>query len=173
MKLINRELVPGTKPKIYIGHRPFNDPSGTAKMTTTYFCEYCHFGRRRTRSLKTSNKQLAIRRAHEIINHLDAGDDNPVNERLEIADLARQYLEMQRNRSRAPTTITKYKYVLATFVAWAIVHVDKPAAFCTEQHFWQWHRAMIDDGCPRGCTHARTKNRAPSRRASDDPAAEE
>lgn len=146
MKLIERQLVEGTDPPVYIGKREYRDKQGVRKPTTTYFCEYCIHGQPVQRGLKTPSKQLAIRRVHEILSRIDRGEGQAVRARAEIPEIGRAYLEMQRGRNCAPTTYTKYKHGVVSWAAWAAVHFRRPAALFTEQHFWQWHQTLINDG---------------------------
>lgn len=146
MKLLERELVTGTEPKVYIGRRVYRDRLGMARVTRTYFAEYCVYGRRFCAALKTADKALAVRRAHEIVSRIARGEQGPVARRDSVAQIARAYLEMQVARGRAPTTLTKYTHVLTLFAAWCMAHFPRPAALFGEQDFWRWHHTMIADG---------------------------
>lgn len=146
MKLIERQLVEGTDPRIYIGKREYAGKGGKRKVTGPYHCEYCIHGRPVQQALKTPNKQLAIRRVHEIISRIDRGERHEVRARIEFPEMGRAYLEMQCGRNCAPTTYTKYKHTVVSWAAWSAVHFGRPAALYTEQHFWRWHQALIDDG---------------------------
>jgi len=146
MKLIGRKAVPGTDPTVYIGPRPSRGKDGVERTTRTYSAEYCLDGQRCYEALKTTNEQCAIRRAHEMVSRIERGDGRPVLRRDLIPEVVRAYLEMQSARGRAPTTLTKYTHVLATFAAWCIVSFGRPAAVFTEQDFWRWHKSMMDEG---------------------------
>ncbi|HZN68092.1 MAG TPA: tyrosine-type recombinase/integrase [Tepidisphaeraceae bacterium] len=146
MKLHERELVTGTEPKVYIGRRCYRDKDGVERVSWKYAAEYCVGGRRFCESLKTGDRDLAVRRAHEIVGRIVRGERGQVARRDSIAQVARAYLEMQGAKGRAPTTLTKYTHVLSEFTAWCMAHFPRPAAQFTEQDFWRWHQSMMDDG---------------------------
>jgi integrase len=69
-------------------------------------------------ALKTTNKQLAIRRAHDIRSRIEDGQVAPKVFKLDSTCLKDRYLEVKRNENRAPKTIEKYTCGLVEFDAW-------------------------------------------------------
>jgi len=67
MKLADRHLVEGTEPCIYIGHQVRRDiRTGTLIPRKPWYAEWNEHGINRSETLRTTNKKVAIRRAHEI-----------------------------------------------------------------------------------------------------------
>ena len=147
MKLHNRQLVEDTLPAIYIGQRMHTDRHGETRISPIWQAECCHHGKEHFTTLNTQSRSVAIHRAHEFAERVRAaGEQMPTRKQIDVAGLARDYLTMQVNRGRAPKTIEKYEYVAATFVAWAQQNFNGSAGEFSEQHFWAWHKALIDDG---------------------------
>ena len=145
MKLVDRQPVPGTMPTIYIGHRPYRDKqTGRQKVSRRWYAEYCLDGQRKYEPLRTTNKNVAIRAAHEIINRIQSGKARPPGRRVRIEDLIPDYLNLVRSKGRAPRTLEKYEYVLDQFVKWSKQCGIVAAGAFTEAHFWQFNQHMTD-----------------------------
>lgn len=146
MKLHQRELVEGTSPRVYIGHRPYKDKDGQQKFSKTYFYEYSHEARKHTGPLKTSNKQAAIKAAWAIVHRIERGEGQPVRRKIEWNDFMQQYIEQKRNENRAPKTVEKYEYVLGELVTFAQAAGRRFPTFFTERDYWAFNGQMIRDG---------------------------
>ena len=118
MKLHDRFAVEGTNPLIYIGHREFKDKQ-TGKMTVarSWHAEWNHDGKKFDESLKTTNKQEAIRAANRIIDRIERGDIRHVHRRVEWHKFKDEYMDSIRNKRRAPKTITKYEQIIDRFIS--------------------------------------------------------
>jgi integrase len=144
MKLAGRHAVEGTEPTIYIGHRPYRDQrTGKARVSKTWYAEYCLEAKRHYEALGTSNKAAAVKQAHAIIHRIDRGSPSKPNRRVDIATLRRDYMQMLCDRERAPKTIEKYKYVLGEFEKWAKENDHRYASSLDVRSFWAFNRAMI------------------------------
>ncbi len=144
MKLVGRHAVEGTEPTIYIGHRPYRDQrTGKARVSKTWYAEYCLEAKRHYEPLKTTNKSAAVKQAHAIIQRIDRGSPSKPNRRVDIETLRRDYMQMLCDRERAPKTIEKYKYVLGEFEDWAKENDHRYASSLDDRSFWAFNRAMI------------------------------
>jgi len=119
MKLVDRKTIQVGEINIQYGHRVYRDPDGTERTSQTFYAESAYQGQRYAVPLNTAKETLAIYRIHELGERILAGEQRKPA-KLMFADLARRYLEWQHLHGRAKTTLTKYEYVLSTFVAWAI-----------------------------------------------------
>lgn len=148
MKLVGRQAIEGTEPTIYIGHRTYRDRrTGKQAVTKTWYAEYCLEARRCYERLKTTNKAAAIRQAHSIAQRIHAGlPSNKPRRRAHISELREDYVNMLRDRGRAPKTIQKYEQVLDTFNSWATEHGYRFASSIDDRAFWSFSRAMADNG---------------------------
>jgi len=145
VKLIDRQPVEGTTPPIYIGHRTYRDPkTRKEEVSRTWYCEYCLHGERRYEPLKTSNKTVAIRAAHQIINRLESGQTRVPSRRIELEPLTKEYTAFITNKGRAPKTLQKYKSVLEQFATWAQARGIRSASVFSEDHFWQYRKFLAD-----------------------------
>jgi integrase len=137
MKLIDRKMVQVGELNIQYGHRVYRDDDGTERSSKTFYAECGYLGKRYSVPLQTEVETLAISRVYELGESILAGEhQKPV--KLTVADLARRYLQYQHSLGHAKTTLTKYEYVLSTFVAWANTQFGKPIAKFTENDFWDW-----------------------------------
>ncbi|HEY1683544.1 MAG TPA: site-specific integrase [Tepidisphaeraceae bacterium] len=142
MKLVGRKNIAVGELNIQFGHRVYRDKATGAEITSQTFYAECGFnGQRYNVPLSTTNEALAIHRIHELGERILAGE-HATPAKVTITDVARRYLAYQTSMSRAKTTITKYEYVLATFVAWANTHFNKQIGKFTEGDFWNWHRSV-------------------------------
>ncbi len=94
------------------------DARGAVKTGRKYWCQYCLDGRHHYEPLGTSNKAVAIRKAHEIAQRIGRGEERRVIPKHTLAEVANQYLDIQRNRGRAEKTMTKYQQVLNDLIKW-------------------------------------------------------
>lgn len=118
MKLIDRHPCEGTGPAIYIGHREYRKPDGKTHVSRTWYAEWCLGARHCQRALGTTNKQVAIRKAHDICRSIQAGEGAPKTYKLSNAELKNRYMEVKRNEGRAPKTLEKCEYSLQHFADW-------------------------------------------------------
>lgn len=147
MKLVDRQAVEGTTPTIYVGHRPYRDPrTGAEKVSRRWYAEYCREGRRCYEPLRTTNKNVAIRAAHEIINRIEAGLAKKPTRRAELEPLTKDYIVFLTNKSRAAKTLAKYAFVLVQLVGWAKLNGNLSATGFTEAEFWAFSKFMTDAG---------------------------
>lgn len=142
MKLVNRKNVSVGPLNIQYGHRTYRDGADAVeRVSTRYYAECGYGGRRYAVALKTDSEALALHRIHEPGERILAGEGaRPA--KLTVTELARRYLAYQTSMSRARTTLTKYECVLATFVAWANTHFNRPIGRFTETEFWEWHLSV-------------------------------
>ena len=142
MKLINRKNVEVGELNLQYGHRTYRDAAdGTERASRTYYAECGYNGQRYSVPLRTDNEALALHRIYELGERILAGEGaKPA--KLMVTNLARRYLAYQTSMSRARTTLTKYEYVLSTFVAWTNTHFNKPIGRFIEADFWNWHRSV-------------------------------
>jgi len=153
MKLLDREAVEGTKPIIYIGHRPYLDKRNQRERACrTWYAEYCFEGKSRSEALRTNNRGLAITRSHFIVHRLENGQGIGPTRRIDLAAARDAYLEMLRNRNRSGKTLDKYGNVLTALVNWALQHGVRRAEQFGERDLWAFHRKMVDNElAPKTC----------------------
>jgi hypothetical protein len=117
MKLHDRYHVPGSEPPVYIGHRQFKDrKTGRTILCKKWHAEWNHEGKKFDESLKTRNKDVAIRTAFAIGQRIAKGEGKQTHRRVEWQEMFDAYLDFLRAKGRAPKTLEKYEYVLACFV---------------------------------------------------------
>ena len=136
MKLLDRYHVEGTDPPIQIGHRAKRLPSGAVLVSRKYSAQYSLAGRQRCESLGTTNKAVAIRKAHEIARRIARGEERLISRRIDLRELVKQYLSMQQDRGAAPKTLTKYTHVLNELAEWYEQRAEGLANAFTERDFW-------------------------------------
>ena len=147
MKLVGRHAVEGTEPTIYIGHRPYRDRrTGKTIVTRTWYAEYCLEAQRYYEPLGTTNKAVATKKAHAIVQRIEGGLPSKPNRRVAVPTVGREYLQTLRDRERAARTIQKYEYVLAEFEEWAGKNGHHHASSFDDRRFWAFNRAMINGG---------------------------
>ncbi len=117
MKLADRANVEGTVPPMQIGKRVATAARGGA-VGRKYWIQYCIDGKHHYEPTGSTNKAVAIRRAHEIAQRLARGEQRRVAPKHTLADVVQKYLERQRDRGRARKTLTKYTQVLNDLVEW-------------------------------------------------------
>ena len=108
MKLAGRYLCEGTCPPITIGHRVSRRADGTGYVSRTWTNQYSFEGNTYTESLSTKKKQVAIRRAHEIVTWINDGRLKPHKYKISLAELRHQYLDLKRDENRSPRMLQKY-----------------------------------------------------------------
>lgn len=148
MNLVDRHRVEGTDPLGYIGHRRYIDRvTHKPKVCRPWYVEFNHGGVKIHKPLRTTNKSVAISRAHELSRRIAAGENlkaSPSGLTLEV--LASEYITVQRGKNCARKTITKYEYVLKELVAFAATRGAKLARQFTSIMFWAFSKKLIDDG---------------------------
>jgi hypothetical protein len=146
MKLIDRQAVEGTMPVIYIGHRVYRKSNGHRYVSRTWYAEYCMNARHYHQALKTSNKQIAIRKAHDIRRRIEHGQIAPRVYKLNSTQLKEQYLQVKRNENRAPKTIEKYTCGLLQFDQWCIATGRSSIVTFNESDFWSYNTWLTETG---------------------------
>lgn len=117
MKLADRHQVEGTEPPMQIGKRVRNTPSGE-KIGRKYWVQYCFDGKHHYEPTGSSNKAVAVRRAHEIAQRIGRGEERQVVPKVTLEQVVQDYLAVQQNRGRARKTMIKYTQVLNELVDW-------------------------------------------------------
>lgn len=149
MKLVDRQLVEATVPKVYIGHRTYVDRrTGQPRISRTWYAEYCVDGRQRFKALDgTTNKTAAVRAAHALCQQVASSEDGDApRQDLTLEALARDYLHLQTNRGRAPKTVEKYELVVRNLLEWAQNHGPVLARRFDERAYWRFKAAMAKAG---------------------------
>jgi hypothetical protein len=118
MKLQSRHYVEGTDPAIYIGHRVIRRPNGQTTVSKTYHAEFTVDARQRSKSLGTSNKNVAIRAAHVMSEQLARGIETRAVKKISVQELVDAYLLMQEAKGHSHKTVAKYRHNLNEFAAW-------------------------------------------------------
>ena len=138
MKFADRYPVEGPAPTIYIGRRIYKGKGGVSRASKRYYAEWCQDGRHRYEALGTPNKQVAIRRAHDICRRIDEGQTAPRAWKLSIEQLVSQYLQLKRDEGLAPKSLSKYENDLAHFRRWgAEAKVFSAVGFAATE-FWRF-----------------------------------
>ena len=139
MKLRGRHLVEGTEPTVTIGHRQYRDSrAGRVQTCRTYTAEFTEDGRQHQVALRTRNKSEAIRKVHRLLRDRREGKRGDGARPARIDRLRDEYLELLRNRGRAPKTLTKYEKVLGDFVDLCTKRGVLQAVRLEERDFWAY-----------------------------------
>ncbi len=146
MKLHDRQSVEGTMPVIYIGHREYRRPNGQRYISRQWYSEWCVHGRHYSQALKTTNKQLALRRAHDIRRRIEEGQLAPKVFKLNSTQLKDRYLDLKRNENRAPKTIEKYTAGPTQFDVWCNQTGRASIVKFSGSDFWTFNGWMRDQG---------------------------
>src|SRR4051794_19466289 len=91
----------------------------------TYIAEFFHHGEHRKRSLKTSNKEIARRRAIDLESELAGGEYARPPKPISVTSAITEYMQMKTGEGRKHRTLVKYRDWLdsfATFCTAAGVH---------------------------------------------------
>jgi hypothetical protein len=144
MKFIDRQGVEGTVPVIYIGHREYRKKDGRRYVSRTWYAEWCIRGQHHHQALKTSNKNTAIRKAHDFCRRIENGEPKPKVYKLSIEELAKQYLEVKKNEGRSTKTLEKYTFGMNTFAEWANSCVNISAVGFSPRLFWSFIQTLRD-----------------------------
>ena len=119
MKLVDKQVVEATNPKIYIGRRTYvNKRTGQTRTAKPYWAEYFIHGKQYQEPLKTPNKAAAIRAAYALAERLEQGHHKVRDGRKTIDDLGKKYYAYCAGRGRARKTLVKYKGQLVRFANW-------------------------------------------------------
>jgi integrase len=143
MKLIDRQPVEGTSPTIYIGHREYRKNDGRMYVSRTWYAEWCVLAKHHQQALKTSNKNVALRKAHDLCRRIENGEPKPKVYKLTNEQLAKDYLELKKNEGRSPKTVEKYTFGLNSFAQWSRSTDNLSAVGFGPRLFWtyiQWLR---------------------------------
>lgn len=145
MKLAGRQLVEGTEPRIYIGHRVRRDSkSGRERPCRPYVAEYSLHGTKQHERFGTTNKQVAIRKAHEICRRIQSGKHAKPTP-LALPRGVDLYLAATRHQGRAPTTVTKYEHVLERkLLPFAAGERVRWTSGFGERHFWGFYDTLSE-----------------------------
>ena len=144
MKFQDRHIVEGTEPTVYIGHRVHRNSAGVEQVSEPWYAEYCLENRQRFEALKTPNRAVAIRKAHDICARIRAGQPEQPKQKTTIKDVVDTYVELITAQGRAPTTIKKYELVGRNVIAWCGNDGQRRAASLTEADFWSLRKFLID-----------------------------
>jgi integrase len=142
MKLLDRHACEGTQPVIYIGHRLYRKKDGTEYVSRKWYAEYCVEARHYYEALRVTNKQQAIRKAHDICRRVESGQTKPKVYKLLIQDLHTLYLELKRARK----TLEKYEFGLNCFADWSSERKRPSAVGFGSQDFWAFNGWMEQNG---------------------------
>ena len=143
MKLIDRQAVEGTAPTIYIGHREYRNRDGRRYVSRTWYAEWCVLAKHHQYALRTSNKNVAIRKAHELCRRIENGETKPKVYKLQIEQLSKEYLELKTNEGRSPKTLEKYTFGMNSLAEWSNEAKVYSAVGFGSRLFWsyiQWLR---------------------------------
>ena len=127
---------------ISIGRRIVRGRGGEDKVIDTWWAKWFENGRQRSRSLKTRNKQAAIRYAMDLDRQLSNGMDL-ARRAMSMEELVAAFLDSKRGERRAPATITKYTFVLAEFSSRLSEDVLANASRLTADLFWNYSNFLI------------------------------
>ncbi len=137
MKLASAFELVGAIHGIMVGHRVVRRADGTESVCKPWFAKWYENGKERSRSLKTTNKQAAIRVAMDLDKQLSAGMGLP-RRSISMEELTTAYLDTKRGQRRAPKTLQKYTSSLSQFSERLPLDVQANAARLTADHFWEF-----------------------------------
>jgi integrase len=144
MKFIDRQPVEGTVPVIYVGHREYRKKDGLRYISRTWYAEWCSQAKHYQLALKTSKKNVAIRKSHELCRRIENGEPKPKVYKLTIEELGKQYLELKKNEGRSVKTLEKYTFGLNSFVEWAKATGNLSAVGFSSRLFWSFIQSLRD-----------------------------
>lgn len=144
MKFRDRQIVEGTEPTVYMGHRVYRGDDGAEKVSEPWYAEYCVDNRQKFEALKTPNKSVAIRKAHEICARIRAGQPDAPKLNTTIKEVIDSYLGLLRAQGRALPTITKYELVGRNVMAWLGDQTHRRVSSLTESDFWLLRQYLIE-----------------------------
>lgn len=142
MKLTQRERVDGTQ--ITIGRRVLRR-AGREKVSRKFVAQYRdQSGRQCCESLRVATVALARRRAIEIQQRLERGEERPLPATLTMVDLIEQYEAHVRLRQLAPKTLWKYSADLAKLSDYCTeAKIERASAF--EEDAFLKYRAWLQE----------------------------
>ena len=148
MRWADSHPVEGTDPKVFIGRPTRRDPkTGNIKASSVFHERFCANGRQVTRTLRTSNKKVAIRRVIERQSNGQA--ESRPQKSISISEGLDEYLLVCRDRDLSPRTVQKYELVVRGLKASLESQVDAPASTFSEREFWSYNRSMTESGVVR------------------------
>jgi hypothetical protein len=100
MKFHDRQIVEGTEPTVYLGHRVRTASNGTLKFTPMWYAEYCLHNRQRFEFLGTSNKNTTIQKAHEICARIRTGQPVAPKPNTTLKQITDGYVELMKAHPR-------------------------------------------------------------------------
>ena len=119
MKLIDKQVVEATNPKIYIGRRTYvNQRTGQIRIAGPYWAQYCLNGKQHQQPLGTPNKATAKRAAYALAERLERGEQRIQDGQTTIRALTDRYFASCQARNRARKTLVKYRGQLDRFAGW-------------------------------------------------------
>ncbi|CAN5530611.1 hypothetical protein BH09PLA1_BH09PLA1_25170 [soil metagenome] len=145
MKLHDRHACEGTEPVIYIGHREYRRPDGSRYVCPKWYAEWCYEARHRYMALRTTNKQVALRKAHEICRRIRNGEAAPKVFKYSPQQMRDDYLQLKKNENCAPKTLEKYTFGLGDWVDWCETTHRHSAVAYGSQDFWAYNGFMIEN----------------------------
>jgi integrase len=142
VKLANAFQLVGAVHGITIGHRVVRQPNGRDQVCKPWFAKWYENGKERSRSLKTTNKQAAIRLGMDLDKQLSSGL-GLARRAISMEELTTSFLDSKRGERRAFKTLEKYSYVLAEFTQQLAEDASANAARLTADHFWAYSNFLI------------------------------
>lgn len=150
MKLIDREVVPGTGVTIgrRVQHRRQPDGRSEARPSASYTAVYTDDdGQRRTEGLGRVTLKEARRKAVELQRRIDEGRPRQKRRAITIRELINHYLNYNENRQLTDKTRSKYRADLQRVLEYADRSTLRNAADFDEMH-WHAYQAYL-----RSITH--------------------
>lgn len=144
MKLADAVRLHGLIHNIVIGHRVAKRPDGSTLICKPWYATWTHDGSWQCTSLRTTNKNLAIRRARELDERLSQGLGLPPKE-LTVQSLIDGYLLTKRAERRAGKTLEKYEFVLKEFHSRLPTEVQANAAKLSSSEFDRYSIFLTDE----------------------------
>ncbi len=148
MRWADSHPVEGTDPKVFIGRPTRRDPkTGKLKASSVFHERYSLNGRQVTRTLRTSNKKVAIRRVIE--RQSNGQTETRPQASISIAEGLDEYLRVCRDRDLSPRTVQKYELVVRGIKESLGRQADDPVSIFSEREFWSYNRSMTEAGTNR------------------------
>jgi integrase len=114
MKLADAVRLNGLVHNVVIGHRVAKRPDGSTLVCKPWYATWTQDGHWKCTTLRTTNKNLAIRRARELDDRLSQGLGLPPKA-MTVQSLIEGYMLTKRAERRAGKTLSKYQFVLKEF----------------------------------------------------------
>jgi len=119
MKLFDRQILEGTRPRMTIGRRDYRDrTTGHVRIARPYWAQFFWNGRQHQRPLGTANKDSAIRTAYRLAEQLQKGADIHTKRQMTMDQIIDRYTIFCEARGLTPKTLVKYEGQLKRFGPW-------------------------------------------------------